>query len=164
MPLGERNLPLHHALELTAVGEPGQMVGARLACELTRSIDGDRDLVGDRSHEQKVGGAEDAVAHCADRHHADCAATDPQVSAQRVPLRAGHAVDLRLRPAVNRRGRGLDVRPDLARELIDLVLVQADRVRNLIGRALAQPHRAGAQPQRRERLHKRDLRGFHQVE
>jgi hypothetical protein len=45
MTLRERNLAFHHALELPAIREACQVVGARLARELARAIQRDRDLV-----------------------------------------------------------------------------------------------------------------------
>ena len=53
---------------------------------------------------------------------------------------------------------------DLAREIVHLVLVEPDRVRDLIRRALAEPHRAGAQAEGGQGLDQRDLGRLQQVE
>ena len=150
MALGKCDLALHHPLELAPVGQPRQVIGARLARELTRAIDRDRDLVRDGRHEEKIGRAEHAVAHRAHRHHAHGPAFHPKLGAERIPFVARHAIDLGFR-STKRRGVCLDMRAGLTREAVDLVLLQPDGMRELERRALSQPHRPGAQSQRRER-------------
>src|SRR5207237_9641465 len=68
------------------------------------------------------------------------------------------------RPAAGGGGGGLRVGTDLAREIVHLVLVEPDRVRDLVGRALAVPHRAGAQAEGGQGLDQRDLGRLQQVE
>src|SRR6266545_1444676 len=91
--LRERDLALHHPLELASVRETGEMVGARLIRELARAVDRDRNLVRHRGHEQQVRGAEYTVDDRADRHHAHGPSLDSQLPAQPVPLLAGDPVD-----------------------------------------------------------------------
>ena len=131
MPLGEGNLALHHALELAAVGEPGEMVGPRFIGELTRPIDCDCDLVGDRRHEQQIAGAEQSINDRSDRHHADRPTSDAKLCAQCIPFQARDAIDLGFRPPDGRGGR-FHVWSDLAGEVIELILVEADRVYELV--------------------------------
>src|ERR1700694_502418 len=117
------------------------MIGAGLARKLSRAVDGDRDLVGDRRHEQKVSSVEDSTHHRADRHYRHRPSAYLQLRAEGIPLLARDAVDLRLRPA-GRRRRCLDMGPDLAGEALDLVLVETDRMEQLVGGSFAQPQRS----------------------
>ena len=163
MPFSQRHLALHHPLELAPVGKSRQVIRARLAGELSRAIDRNRGLVGNRGHEEKVGRAENAIAHRAHRHHADGPAAYAQLGPQRVPLLARDAIDLRLGTSERRRP-GLDMRPSLSSEIVDLIWIEPHRVRQLVCGALAQPHRASAQAEGGQRFDKRDLRCLQQVE
>src|SRR5256712_3250528 len=141
--LSQRHLALHHPLELAPVGKARQVIRARLAGELSRAIDRNRGLVGNRGHEEKVGRAENAIAHRTHRHHADGPAAYAQLGPQRVPLLARDAIDLRLGTSERRRP-GLDMRPGLSSEIVDLIWIEptvcaslyAERSRNHIAPVL----------------------------
>ena len=131
MPFGEGDLTLHHPLELAPVGEPCQVVGARLAGELAGAVNGDRHLVRHGGHEEKVGGAEQPVDYRADAHDPDGPAANTQLRAHRVPLVARDAVDLGL-GAPDRRGGSLHVWSHLATEVLDLVAFKPHRVHQFV--------------------------------
>ena len=163
MTLGQRDLALHHALELAAIGEAGQVIGARFVGELARAVERDRDLVRDRGHEEHVRRVEDPIAAGAHRHHADrpprtrsCARSAFQSS---LPTRGPP----RLGPADGGR-RGLHVRPDLGansstwsrRDRPCAAACRTTRSRIQIAPVLER--------ERRERLDQRDLGGLVDVE
>ena len=56
------------------------------------------------------------------------------------------------------------MRSDLAREVVDLVVVQADSVDQFVRGAFAKPHRAGAETERGQRLDKGNFGGFADIE
>ena len=85
VPLCKSHLALDCALELAAVGQSGEVVGARLAGELAGTVERDRDLIRDRGHHQQLRGAEDPISPRADRHHAYRTPTDSKLCAQRIP-------------------------------------------------------------------------------
>ncbi len=154
--LSERHLALHDPLELPAVGQPSQVVGASFARELPGPVERDRHLVGDGGHEEQVGGADDALGLGGGGHHADDSAFHPQLGAQSVPLTTQTTVHMRLRPA-DGRDRGLHIRPGLPRELLDVLRIQADDMDELEGGTLTGPQSPGGHAQRRQGLDQGDL-------
>ena len=162
--LGQRDLTLHHALELAPVGEPCEVIGARLVRELPGTVDRDRDLVGDGRHQQQVRGSKDAITLRAGRHHADGAPTDTELGAQRVPtVAARDSLDARLR-APHRRNCGPHVRPCMFDVCIDLVSLKSDGVREPVDGTFPEPDRAGIQTECGQRLGQRHLCGLADVQ
>ena len=88
-------------------------------------------MVSDSRHEEQVARIEQAIDDRAHRHHPDGPPSHAKLSPQRVPFRARDPINLRFRPPDDR-GRGFYVRPHLAREVFDLILVETDRVHQLV--------------------------------
>src|SRR5260370_22094167 len=145
---GDRAVDL--ALELWPVGEPGEVVGARLFSVLPSAVQGDRDLVGDRGDELQVAGLEGSRQAGRGRHGSEQDALRSQLRAGCAPF-ARDAVAARLRPPGSNLQHAHPRPRSAGLALLLLARPQAEGLGQPQPRALARPHpgRPAAQDFRR---------------
>ena len=151
MPFGRRDRAVDRPLELRPVGQPCQVVGARLLGVLARAVKGDGDLVRHRCDKLEIARLESTGQPRGDCHRAQQDTLGPQLRADGAPFTCD-AVNSRL----GRSGRDLDdshlAGPARFGELLFLPGLHPDRLGQLEARSFSDPDRPRLQPEHLERL------------